>query len=120
MEIRPKLDITNADHNALFLSSQYKRISNRAVQTIIKDTLQEVIPEDKNPSEYHTHTLRHTGATLLYNENDVDILILKKILGHSDLRATEIYTHISDKKLKDIMNTCTISSILEMKGENIE
>lgn len=120
MEVRPKLDITNADYNALFLSSQYKRISNRAVQAIIKDTLQEVIPEDKNSSEYHTHTLRHTGATLLYNENDVDILVLKKILGHSDLRATEVYTHISDKKLKDIMNTCTISSILEMKGENIE
>ena len=117
MEVRPKLDKDNPDHNALFLSSRYQRISNRAVQTIVKETLQEVIDEEKNPSEYHTHTLRHTGATLLYNENDVDILVLKKILGHSVLNSTKIYTHISDKKLKNIMETCTISSILEMKGD---
>ncbi len=37
LEIRPKLGKDNKDHNALFISSQNKRISNRTVQTIIKD-----------------------------------------------------------------------------------
>ena len=52
------------------------------VQTIIKENLMKVIDENKNPEEYHTHTLRHSGATLLYNENDIDIFVLKKILGN--------------------------------------
>lgn len=41
------------------------------------------------------------------------MFVLKLILGHKSIKATEVYTHISDKKLRDIMNNCTISSILE-------
>ena len=59
------------------------------------------------------------GATLLYNEKDINIFVLKRILGHEGLEATEIYTHVSDKKLKEIMENCTISSILERNGGQI-
>ena len=51
----------------------------------------------------HTHSLRHTSPTLLYEENDVNIFVLKKILGHESLEATQIYTHVSNKKLKELM-----------------
>lgn len=119
LKVRTPLGKDNKDCNALFLSARDKRISNRMVQTIIKENLMKVIDENKNPEEYHTHTLRHSGATLLYNENDIDIFVLKKILGHESLAATEIYTHVSDKKLKNIMETCTISSILERSGGNL-
>lgn len=119
LKIRPSLEKDNKDYNALFLSARNKRISNRMVQTIIKENLMKIIDENKHPEEYHTHTLRHSGATLLYNENDIDIFVLKKILGHECLAATEIYTHVSDKKLKNIMETCTISSILERSGGNL-
>ena len=68
---------------------------------------------------FHTHTLRHTSASLMYNENDTDIFVIKKILGHKTITATEVYTHISGKKLKEIMENCTISSILErMENED--
>jgi len=40
---------------------------------------------------------------LLYEENDVNIFVLKKILGHESLEATQIYTHVSNKKLKELM-----------------
>jgi site-specific recombinase XerD len=106
MKVRPKLGKDNPDYNALFISSRNKRISKRAVQTIIKDELNELIEaegKDEDKKSYHTHTLRHTGATLLYEENDVNIFVLKKILGHESLEATQIYTHVSDKKLKDLM-----------------
>lgn len=119
LEIRPKLGKDNKDHNALFISSQNKRISNRAVQTIIKDALLTLLDENPYKDKYHTHTLRHTGATLLYNEKDINIFVLKRILGHECLEATEIYTHVSDKKLKEIMENCTISSILERNGGQI-
>ena len=86
------------------------------VQNIIENELKEIGKEKKDG--YHTHTLRHTGATLLYNESNVDVLVLKQILGHKSIIATEIYTHVSDEKLKNIMQNCTISSILEREGRN--
>ena len=111
LEIRPKLDKSNKDYNALFLSNRLTRISKRMVQTIIKEELKEVFDEEY--AKYHTHSLRHSSASLLYNENNIDIFVLKQILGHKSLSATEIYTHVSNKKLKNIMENCTISSILE-------
>lgn len=115
LEIRPTLDKTDINHNALFLSERKKRISKRNVQIIIGNELEKAFKGNKK--ELHTHSLRHTGATLLYNENNLSILIIQKILGHKSLASTEIYTHISNQKLKEIMNNCTISSILERMGE---
>ena len=105
LKIRPKLGKDNTDYNALFLSSRNKRISQRAVQVIIKNELNELF-KDKDESikkKYHTHSLRHTSPTLLYEENEVNIFILKRILGHTSLDATQIYTHVSNKKLKELM-----------------
>ena len=112
----PKFILVTADYDALFLSSRKKRISRRAVQTIIKDEMIQV-KEDKL-KDCHVHILRHTSTTLLYNENNINIFILKEILGHKSLKATEIYTHVPDKKLKEIMENCTISSILERERSN--
>lgn len=114
---RPKLDKSYIDYNALFLSSRNKRISTRNVQTIIKDELKMAFNDTKN--DIHTHSLRHTTASLMYNINNTDILILKRMLGHSSLSSTEIYTHVSSQKMKEIMNNCTISSILEKKKEEL-
>ena len=114
--VRPNLGKDTKDYKALFISNQNNRISNRAVQTIIKDELLTLLNENPYKDKYHTHTLRHTSATLLYNEKDVNIFVLKRILGHECLKSTEIYTHVSDKKLKYIMENCTISSILKRNG----
>lgn len=56
--------------------------------------------DDEQKDGLHTHTLRHSGASLMYNENDTDILVLKKVLGHKSIAATEIYTHVDTKKMK--------------------
>ena len=71
--------------------------------------------DEKN--KYHTHSLRHTGATLLYNENDTDILIIKEILGHKSIVSTEVYTHVSNKKLKEIMMNFNILDLGGNKNE---
>ena len=119
LEVRPTLGKDNKDHNALFISGQYERISNRTVQTIIKNALLDLLEENPYKDKYHTHTLRHTGATLLYNEKDINIFVLKRMLGHECLEATEIYTQVSNEKLKYIMENCTISSIIERNGGQI-
>ena len=116
LKVRPVTGRDNPDYDALFLSSRKKRISRRAVQTIIKDEMIQ-IKEDKL-KDCHVHILRHTSTTLLFNENNINIFILKEILGHKSLKATEIYTHVPDKKLKEIMENCTISSILERERSN--
>ena len=115
LEIRPKLDKTDINHNALFLSERKKRISRRNVQVIIENELKKAFQENK--TNLHTHSLRHTGATLLYNECDISILIIQKILGHKQLSSTEIYTHVSNKKLKEVMKNCAISSLIERMEE---
>lgn len=117
LEIRPKIGKDNPDYNALFLSSRNKRISQRAVQVIIKNELNELFKDEdeKEKKKYHTHSLRHTSPTLLYEENDVNIFVLKKILGHESLEATQIYTHVSNKKLKELMLNF---NILERREQN--
>lgn len=100
LNVRPKLNKAYPDYNALFLSNRNKRISKRSVQEIIKNELNTIF-EDNN--KYHTHSLRHTGATLMYDENNTDILIIKEILGHKSINSTEIYTHVANKKVKELM-----------------
>ena len=66
--------------------------------------------ERKGPGSktYHSQTLSHSWATLIYNEANVDIFVLKRILGHESLVATEVYTHVSDKKLRELMQNFNI------------
>ena len=110
MKVRQKTGYDNADSDALFLSSRNKRISRRNVESIITNKLTTLFAEKEG---LHTHSLRHSCASMLYNENNVDVFILKRILGHESLSATEVYTHVDSKKMRYIMDNCTISSLLE-------
>ncbi|MGN0546445.1 MAG: tyrosine recombinase XerC [Acutalibacteraceae bacterium] len=90
------------DRDALFLSSQKKRISKRGAQMIVEKSLEK---SGLSGLGFSTHKLRHTSATLMYQYGGVDPLQLKEILGHENLSTTEIYTHIKDEQLKQAVDS---------------
>lgn len=96
------------DKNALFISRHNERISRKTVQHLVNKYLEKA---GLSGMGYSVHKLRHTAATLMYQYGDVDIRILKDILGHENLGTTEIYTHISNKQMKNAANANPLSQI---------
>lgn len=94
-EVRPVDGVK--DKNALFISRNHNRMSPKTVQAMVYKYLEKI---GLNAQGYSCHKLRHTAATLMYQTGDVDIRVLKDILGHENLGTTEIYTHLSSKQLK--------------------
>ena len=83
-----------------FLNNRKQRLSEQSVRIIIKN-LEEQIHSDIHITP---HMFRHSVATLLLEE-DVDIRYIQKILGHSSITTTQIYTHVTSSKQKEILRT---------------
>ncbi len=105
---RPNEGVNVNDKNALFISRNKRRISPKTVQHIVKTYLEKSGLGDMG---YSAHKLRHTAATLMYQHGNVDIRVLKDILGHSNLGTTQIYTHVSDKQIKNAVDANPLSKI---------
>jgi site-specific recombinase XerD len=100
LDTKPQLfgDRTDADaRKAVFLAANGQRIYDRAVQRIVKDYLQRT----SEVTQKSPHVLRHSFATHLLDQG-ADIRVIKELLGHADLSATQIYTHTSVERLKNV------------------
>lgn len=104
MKVRPNDKVKD---RALFLSSRNQRISPKTVQHLVYAYLDKAGLGDRNLS---VHKLRHTAATLMYQHGNVDLLLLKEILGHENLGTTEIYTHISDDATRKAIQSNPLSN----------
>lgn len=103
MKVRPNDGVKD---RALFLSSRNQRISPRMVEIMVTKYLEKAGLGGRGLS---VHKLRHTAATLMYQHGNVDVLLLKEILGHENLGTTEIYTHITSDATKKAIESNPLS-----------
>ena len=95
--IASKNTLDSPDRVYLFINEKGRKLYPRYVYLAVKKYLSLVTTIDKKSP----HVLRHTFATHLTN-NGADLNAVKELLGHSSLAATQIYTHNTIEKLKDI------------------
>ena len=91
-------DRTDGDaKKALFIAASGQRIYDRAVQLMVENHLKKT----SEVTQKSPHVLRHSFATHML-DNGADIRIIKEFLGHANLAATQVYTHTSMERLKNV------------------
>ena len=90
-------NICGSDENSLFLTEKGKPISRTEVYQIVRRELTRAGIQGKRSP----HVLRHTFATHMLNDG-ADIREIQELLGHNSLAATQVYTHNSIARLKEV------------------
>lgn len=110
MDMKPQ----KGEENALFLSLQNRRITQRAVQLMVKKYSQLAVPLKKKMSP---HKLRSTYATNLYHETE-DIYLVAEALGHSDVNTTrKHYAAMSDRRRREAAQNVHLPTLPSLDDE---
>ena len=91
---RPKLRRENSSIGELFLSVRGKPLNREWIWAMVKEAARAA----GIGKEIYPHMLRHSFASHLL-ANGADLRVIQEMLGHSDLRTTEIYTHVENERL---------------------
>ena len=85
------------DREALLLNPQGKRLSRRSIQSVVRGFLDDAAPGEG----LSAHALRHSFATHLLDAG-ADLMAVKELLGHVSLSTTQVYTHTSKERLRQV------------------
>lgn len=107
---------SRSDNNPfVFDSSRGGNLSIKSVQKI----LEEAVKRAGITKNVHVHTLRHSYATHLL-EQGTDLRIIQKLLGHADIKTTQIYTHVSTATIKNVTSPLDTLDIISQDGPKSE
>ena len=96
LDIRSKMCLDRSDHK-LFLARTGTPLSRETLARIVRDSMQAAGIDKRGAC----HLLRHTAATLML-ENGADLRSLQTYLGHARLDTTQVYTHMTLGRLKEV------------------
>ncbi|MFA5891646.1 MAG: tyrosine recombinase [Actinomycetota bacterium] len=96
-EARGQLVREQSPNDALFYNRRGKRMGQRDVRAMVTKYVSEAIPGGK----VSPHTFRHAFATHLL-DGGADLRSVQELLGHVDLKTTQIYTHVSRERLRKV------------------
>lgn len=91
------LEKRKADNEALFLNKFHGRLTERSVARMIEKYMKKAAMHLR----VSPHTFRHSFATHLL-DNGADLRAVQEFLGHSSLSTTQIYTHVTTERLKQV------------------
>lgn len=103
------------DQDAVFISRLGDRLGRQGVQLLVQKYLKLA---GLSGSHYSVHKLRHTAATLMYASGNVDVRVLKDILGHEQLNTTQIYTHVNDERMREALQANPLS--IEKRSKSVQ
>lgn len=103
-------EIAEPDNDSFLVNSRGKPASTQFIRKLIR----QLSNEAKTQSKVTPHMLRHSAACELLEAN-VDIRFVQRLLGHSSISTTELYTHISDTALMQKISTANVRSRIMKK-----
>lgn len=95
------LEKHHIDSDYLIINERGKKITTRGVEKLIDN----IVKKASLKKHVSPHMLRHSFATHLLNEG-CDILTVQELLGHDSLETTQIYTHVSNERLREVYLKC--------------
>jgi integrase/recombinase XerC len=96
--LRVRGSLGSPTHERLFVNARGGPLTTRSVQRVVERYVRQALPGRRAISP---HTLRHTFATHML-DGGADLRVVQELLGHESLSSTQIYTHVSIDRLKQV------------------